>query len=123
MGDISKNISRSEIACKCGCGFDTIDAVTARAVQDACDHFAEQLDVPRVVLDISSGARCEERNRSEGGSYRSQHLLGRAIDFKIRCVSPIEVQAYLLAKYPDRFGIGTYSNFTHFDSRNERARF
>ena len=27
MGDLTKNFSRSEFACKCGCGFDDIDLV------------------------------------------------------------------------------------------------
>ena len=30
MGDLTKNISRYEIACKCGCGFDTIDIEVVR---------------------------------------------------------------------------------------------
>jgi len=57
MGDLSKNISRSEIECKCGCGTDTIDAETIKAVQDTCDHFAKVLDVKKVHLVITSEIR------------------------------------------------------------------
>ena len=121
MGDVSKNINRHEVACRCGCGFDTLDANTTEVVQAACDHFAEMLGVDKVVLDISSGARCEKHNRAEGGGHRSQHLRGRALDINIRGVSPIEIHAYLLTKYPDQYGIGRYPNFIHIDTRSGAA--
>ena len=40
MGDLTANISRYEIECKCGdCGFDTIDYQTVMIWQDVCDYF------------------------------------------------------------------------------------
>lgn len=123
MGDLTKNINRSELACSCGCGFDSIDIEVIIAVQQCCDHFAKKLRKDRVVLDITSAARCYEYNRkplSEGGpgsNDNSQHPKARAIDFKIRGVVPAEVYAYLVSMYDGRFGIGRYDSFTHIDSR------
>jgi len=122
MGDLSKNISRSEIECKCGCGTDTIDAETIKAVQDTCDHFAKVLDVKKVHLVITSGIRCKEHNSKVGGSNRSQHVQGRAIDFVIVGVEPSDVYRYLDKKYTGRYGVGSYETFTHLDSKTGNAR-
>ncbi len=39
MGDLTDNLSRSEMACNCGCGFDVVDYDLAVTLQDAVDHF------------------------------------------------------------------------------------
>ena len=117
MGDLSKNISRHEVACKCHCGFDTLDIDTAMIVQGACDYFAMKLDIPRVALIITSGCRCLGYNRTVGSTDGSQHPKGRALDIKILEVSPEDVYAYFTTTYPDRFGFGKYDTFTHVDTR------
>jgi uncharacterized protein YcbK (DUF882 family) len=121
MGDLSKNISRYEVACKCGCGFDSIDAETVAVVQAMCDEFALQLGADRVVLNITSGARCLEWNMKVGSNDRSQHIKGRAIDFTVNGVKPADVYAALVAACPDRYGIGRYEGFTHLDTRTGPA--
>jgi len=127
MGDLTKNISRHELACSCGCGFDSMDWETIEVVQDCCDHFADQMGVDKVVLDITSASRCYEYNRlplingGPGSNDRSQHPRARAIDFQIRGVLPADVYAYLVAKYPDRYGFGKYNSFTHIDTRSGAA--
>lgn len=124
MGDITKNISRHEIACKCGCGFDTIDYVTVSVVQGACDHFAKKLGVDRVYLYIPSACRCYIYNISVGGAEHSYHLKAKAIDHTINGVKPQALYEYYDNKYPDRFGVGLYTRekFVHFDSRSGRWR-
>ena len=123
MGDLTKNISRRELACHCGCGFDSMDFETINVVQDCCDHFSAIIG-RRVVLHITSAARCCKYNRkpvSEGGpgsNDRSQHPLARPIDFWISGVWPSEIYEYLDKKYPDRYGIGKYKSFTHLDTRS-----
>jgi uncharacterized protein YcbK (DUF882 family) len=127
MGDLSKNISRYEVACKCGCGYDTIDVEAVEAVQAVCDGFARQRGLDRVVLNITSAARCPLYNRKPvrlggpGSNDRSQHVKGRAIDFAISGVKPADVYAALVASFPDRYGIGRYKDFTHFDTRGGPA--
>ena len=66
----------------------------------------------------TSGYRCDDYNLEVGGSDKSYHLSGRAIDFYHPVYSPIEIYRKLELEIPHQFGVGTYpdSNFTHIDS-------
>jgi len=112
-GDLSENFNRSEFACKCGCGTDTIDAELIRILQDVRDKFGP--------IKITSGVRCEEYNRKVGGVKTSQHLKGRAADIvPLDCDLPA-VWNFINANFPDT-GLGLYSDFIHVDSRGSKAR-
>ncbi len=80
MGDLTQNFNRSEFACKCGCGFDSIDPTLVNMLQDSRDATA-------LTYVIASGCRCEKHNASKevGGRPNSAHLRGRAAD--IKCVA------------------------------------
>ena len=110
MGDLSENFSRREFECSCGCGMDTVDAQLLHAMQALRDHYGRRVE-------ITSACRCSMKNRVVGGARNSQHIHGRACDFKVAGVEPREVQQYLEMKYPDRFGVGCYETWTHFDTR------
>jgi len=116
MGDLTPNISRHEISCNCGCGFDSIDYLTTLYVQQACDHFSAKLG-HKCILNIHSGCRCPIWNKHEGGAERSQHLFARAIDHDIEEITPLELAQYYLDRFPGVFGIGIYKTFVHFDTR------
>lgn len=109
------------MACRCGCGFDTVDVELARVLQGVCDHFSRLLG-DRVYLFITGPNRCPAHNSAEGGAANSQHQYGRAADFKLKCagvyISPDEVYNYLNQAYPDKYGIGIYSNRVHLDTRS-----
>lgn len=115
MGDLSVNFSRSEFACRCGCGYDTVDAKLLEALEALRQHFGSPVS-------ISSGCRCREHNQIVGGSSRSQHLFGRAADIVVRDVGPDEVADYLERTFTGRLGVGRYTRFTHVDSRGNAAR-
>ena len=112
---LSEHFNRSEFACKCGCGFDTVDAELIEVLEEIRGIYQ------RPVV-INSGSRCYEYNKSVGGGKNSQHLLGRAADIDISGTSPLDVQSYIDGVYPDSYGLGRYSNFTHIDTRNKKAR-
>lgn len=122
MGDLTKNISRHEIACQCGCGEDTIDWEVVHIVQSVANHFAFLRGKVRVVVRILSGCRCKTHNENEGGAEDSMHLEGKAIDFAIDGVHPHVVYDYLNREFPDRLGLGRYASFTHVDVRPGPAR-
>lgn len=122
MGNISKNLSRSEFACQCGCGFEACDIVLIAVIQESCDYFADKLGIEKVVVHINSGCRCDSHNAAEGGSKGSKHKLGIAADYRIDGVSADDVATYLETKYPDKFGIGRYNGRTHLDVRSGKAR-
>ena len=73
MGDLTKHFSRSEFACKDGCGSDIINP-----------DLVAKLEALRLLLGeplvISSGCRCAARNQKEGGRSDSAHLRGYAAD-------------------------------------------
>lgn len=128
MGDLTKNLSRSELACSCGCGADSMDYETVMVFQESCDHFAGVLGVAKVVATISSAHRCFEYNRlpvadgGPGSNDNSQHPQARALDYTIKDVTPAALYAHLDAKYPDKYGMGAYSTFIHLDTAFSFAR-
>lgn len=111
MGDLSRNFSRHEFACNCGCGRDTIDYETVRVLEDLRQHYNQ-------VITINSAYRCAAKNTAVGGSTHSQHLYGRAVDFTVAGVHPSDVQDYLKFLYRGKYGIGSYNTFTHVDTRS-----
>jgi uncharacterized protein YcbK (DUF882 family) len=113
MGDLSDNFSRKEFACKCGCGYDTVDVELVELLQGASDNFDNRL------VTINSGCRCKDYNEYVGGSEGSQHLLGRAADIDVEGILAEQVQEYFEDIAP---GLGCYDNFTHVDSRRGTAR-
>ena len=112
---ISPYFDRSEFACSCGCGFDTVDAELIEVLTVLRKHF----DAP---VNINSSARCETHNSHIGGSPRSQHKRGRAADIVVKGATPGDVYTYLDTLYPSQFGIGKYNSFTHIDTRGIKAR-
>jgi uncharacterized protein YcbK (DUF882 family) len=115
MGDLSAHFSRSEFACKCGCGFDTVDVQLLEALEAVRQFYG-------LPVTINSACRCAKYNAKIGGSPKSQHLIGRAADITVRGMSPTAVANYLEQTFPDRYGIGRYSTFVHIDTRATPSR-
>ena len=88
-----------------------------KAVASRLTSFANQ-NYPNKKVTINSGWRSTQNNaRLEGSAKNSQHLLGKAIDFKISGQSPSDV--FAKAKASNLFkGVGKYSSFTHVDVRS-----
>lgn len=113
MGDLSEHFNRDEFECKCTqCGFDTVDVGLINLLEAVRNHFGKPVI-------ISSGCRCEAHNKAEGGSLKSQHLLGRAADIVVADTSPDAVATFL--EVFGAQGIGRYNSFTHVDSRSGRT--
>jgi uncharacterized protein YcbK (DUF882 family) len=77
---LSKNLTRKEIACKCGCGFDIVDYKLVETFQAIRDY----IDKP---IHINSGCRCPERNEEAGGAKESAHMEGMALDMYVSGLS------------------------------------
>lgn len=123
MGDLTANFSRSEFACRCGCGFDTVDAELINALQAGCYFFTERYGEP-VRCDITGPNRCYQHNIDERGAKDSEHPNARAADHKFylrksgKQISPDEVADYYEDAYPGKWGVGRYHNRTHLDTRS-----
>ncbi len=109
----SYHFERSEFACKCGCGRDTIDHETLYL----CEVVRRFCDEP---VTVNSGFRCRQHNKEVGGRPNSQHLYGRAADLRVS--DPVKVFNYLCEKYPNQYGFGLYSTFVHVDTRTGKAK-
>ena len=107
MGDISKHFDRAEFACKCGCGYDTVDYTLLEALEALRSHF-------KAPIVVTSGCRCEAHNEAVGGSENSQHKLGRAADIKVRGATTGQVA---MVAHKMGMSVGHYDTFTHVDSR------
>ena len=115
MGDISKHFNRSEFACKCGCGFDTVDVKTLEVLEQLREYLMQPVT-------ITSACRCSHYNQIVGGAHDSQHTKGRAADILVKDIPPKDVYDIVDALYPDQFGLGSYTGFTHIDTRSNKAR-
>lgn len=118
MGTVSKNFSRSEFACKCGCGFDAVDPrlITGlQALRDLADR----------PITINSACRCETHNKHVGGASRSYHKQGKAADIVIAGMKPAQMAA--LAEKIPQFQKGAVivynkNGFIHVDVRGKKYR-
>ncbi len=140
MGDITKNLSRSEFACPCPRHEDAVDFEVAFVIQECIDHFQALYPDKQVKSHFNSANRCLEYNRtlvdSKGNRLSedsSQHVLYKGVDFFLydgntgsyssaKHIDDNDVADYLEDKYQGKYGIGRYVGRTHFDPRKIEAR-
>lgn len=112
MGNLTKNFSDYEFACKCGCGLNNIQMPFVQKLQAARDWLdVNGRDVPFKIL---SGVRCEKHNKEVGGEPNSSHMTGWAVD--IQCAD--NETRYWMKKSFIMVGFnryGTDSGFVHVD--------
>jgi len=119
VGDITKNFSRWEFACKCGCGFDDIDLCLVHRLQVVRDI----LDVP---ITVTSGCRCKAYNYSDevGGKPASLHLpdptdgKAKAVDWTVEDEEILMSAGRML--YDWSGGFHRYLDFIHTDIGRKR---
>ena len=133
MGDLTHNLSLHEFACRCNyddCMHkESVDFTLVNVLQTACDDFGVKYGC-RVRIKITGGNRCPKHNADEDGAPGSKHQYLNAADHKLflmvdgewRQVPPREQYAYYNDKYPDKYGLGLYSNRCHLDTRADKAR-
>lgn len=139
MGDLSKNLSRHEFACNCGCNFDTVDSLLVEFLQASADYFSLAYDASATII-ITGGNRCREHNdklreeclisggiRGANTSRNSQHIHGRAADHKIflgngKQVPEREVYAFYAREYGEEVSLGRYDGRTHMDTRTNGGK-
>lgn len=80
--------------------------------------FRDRVGIPYTP---NSAYRTPEHNKRVGGSPKSQHLTGKAIDIPLLKGYTIEEMAGI-AEELGFTGIGLYRNFIHVDTREEKAR-
>lgn len=112
---LNKYFKRSEFACKCGCGFDTVDFDLLNIVTTIRTNFNKPTF-------ITSGCRCVHHNLAIGGATNSFHLEAKASDIRVKDIEPIEIYDFLCSEFPNKYGFILYSNWVHIDSRDIKYR-
>jgi len=115
--------TRESMKCECGeCGFDVLDWQLKIEMEDVLYHFAQKYPDSDIQVRVTGGNRCAKHNEAVGGAKKSQHIIGKALDFRVTNVSIEELFAYMVERHRDCYGIGRYSNRIHFDIREGCAR-
>jgi uncharacterized protein YcbK (DUF882 family) len=123
MSQLTSNFKLSEFKCRDG-------TEVPPDMRESVQLLAENLQVLRDTLNrpirVISGYRSPTYNTKIGGAKKSQHMLAKAADIKIKGMSPPEVKAEIekLIKSGDMHagGVGLYTTFTHYDIRGRNAR-
>jgi uncharacterized protein YcbK (DUF882 family) len=122
MGDITKNFSKHEFECKCGC--EMPDDVLEN-IQDLAEELQILRDHTGKSMTINSAYRCLIHNRNIGSNDSSQHPKGKAADITIKRMTPDEVVEEvlnILTSFSIVLAVGRYNTFTHLDIRGRAAR-
>ena len=120
---LEENFSLSEFKCRDGSN------VPDELMDNVC-LLAKNLQVLREHVGrpvrIISGYRSPKYNRKIGGAGKSQHMVAKAADIKIKGMTPAEVKAVIVELIKEgkmhSGGIGLYTTFTHYDVRGWNAR-
>ena len=112
---VAQNFEVKEFACKDGSEIVLIDEELAQILQIVRNYFKK-------ATIINSGFRTISHNEKVKGEKGSYHTLGMAADFYVRGVAVSEVVNFLTKICGNSYGIGTYKDYIHIDTRRECAR-
>ena len=114
---ITPNFSRSEMACRCGCGLDEMDQEFMRMLQALRDEI--------VPMPVTSGFRCDAHNNEVSTVKNGPHTLAKAADILIS--GERAMQLFEKARQIGFSGIGLnqkghhHRRFVHVDTLDRRA--
>ena len=110
----TKHFKESEFACN-HCGETMLNGELMAALELVRHYFNQPVT-------ITSSYRCPTHNTNVGGAKNSKHLAGIAADIQVKNTEPKVVADFLESVFPESYGIGRYSTFTHIDVRAKKAR-
>jgi len=109
---LSPNLTRNEVTCQCGCGFDDVTPELVQTFQALRDYLGR-------AVHVSSGNRCVQHNTRVGGSARSEHMSGNALDIFVNGLS--KRQLFALIKEAHAEGLLPYLEYCEGISSSPRA--
>ena len=122
MGDLSKNFSRLEVQCPCGCGANLINPFLIEKLQKV-------RNIIGTPIIITSGVRCEFYNASIKASMNSSHIpdgygIGNAVDIACSHSQHRYELVEVAQKFFKRIGIAGEGkgNFVHLDVDKEKVQ-
>ena len=114
---ITPNFSRSEMACRCGCGHDEMDQEFMRMLQALRDEIGP--------MPVTSGFRCDAHNAEVSTIKNGPHTLAKAADILIS--GERAMQLFEKARQIGFSDIGLnqkgkhHKRFIHLDTVDRRA--
>jgi len=120
---LSENFKKSEFKCKDGTG----------VPDDLMDNLVELVENLQIIREyigkpirIISGYRSPKYNRRIGGARRSQHMVAKAADLRVKGMEPKELRRIIIQLINEgkikKGGVGLYTSFVHYDVRGRNAR-
>lgn len=115
---LSKNFTRKDFKCPCGCSRQMVDSELVEKLQAIRDKLGK-------AIKVTSGYRCLSHNAAVSGSSGSKHRYGMAADWRLvdRSINPVALG--ILAQAVGFGGIGIYWHsrgaFVHADTRSTKA--
>ena len=107
---LTDNFFRWEFACRCGCGFNSVDYELLTRLQEIRNELGH-------AITVNSGSRCLTHNTNEKGATNSYHLYSKAADIWSQAVSAARLYDLIDEMFPTRYGLIKHRNFVHFDVR------
>ena len=108
---LSPHFTRAEFACRCGCGFATVDQELIAGLE------LLRAAVGRPVH-ILSGCRCPAHNKAVGGAKNSRHVQGKAADVRVDGLTARQLYEVARGIVQFRgFGVDDERGFVHLDVR------
>lgn len=111
---LSRNFQRHEFVCPCchAYGMDPVLLTRLQALRDT-------VQIPLIVV---SGFRCDQHNLMVGGKPGSKHLLGQAVDLRIKNFDPATRYRLIKTAFAMGFtGVGIGKVELHLDVRNGQS--
>lgn len=131
MGDLTRNFSRKEFECKCGCGAGNINPDHVKRLQQFRDYLENKTGEEYKII-VHSAVRCPQHNKSIGSKATSQHTWQANASNNRPCATDIHAETRegikmtsiclfdLAIEFGEFSGIGFYKTFIHVDSRQGR---
>jgi uncharacterized protein YcbK (DUF882 family) len=120
---ITENFSLAEFNSKCG---RPMPNNVLKNITELAKNLQVIRDEVNLPISITSGYRSPQHNARVKGARNSQHLLGTAVDLKVKAMSPSSVALVIEKLIQDgkikQGGIGIYNTWVHYDIRGTKAR-
>lgn len=105
--------TREEFRCQCGGQYcDGFPTEPDKILVCLADNVREYFGMPGIR---SSGLRCKEWNRIQGGVENSRHIYGKALDFRIEGKTSDEILSYVKTLPEVRYAYAIDGTYVHMD--------
>lgn len=122
-GQLAPNFHIDEFKCRDGTSVPDKYMANVEELAKNLQVLRDELGKP---IKINSGYRTPEYNKKIGGATRSQHMLAKAADIKVKGYGSERLAKKIMKLIEEgkmkKGGVGVYPTFVHYDVRGRNAR-